>query len=214
MIELIIFDCDGVLVDSETMAAEVLTQALIEVGLPATVEETISRYRGLSKTSCMADIESRCEACELICPRDFWPQMQAATFKAFALDLKEISGAKTLLQHLQSNKRAFCVASSGDYEKLTLTLTTTSLLPLVEGRVFSAVEVTRGKPAPDLFLYAAKKMSARPERCLVVEDSLPGVQAALAAGMKVLALGLDPELLPKTERCVAITELAKVRQYL
>lgn len=182
-IELIIFDCDGVLVDSETIAAQILTEHLQNLGLITTRAQTIARYRGKSAHCCMVDIAQRV-AC---LPNDFWSNMQRDTFTAFANCLEPVRGVPALLQSLQKHLVKFCIASSGDHEKLQLTLEKTQLLDYFQDRIYSATEVECGKPAPDLFLFAAAKMAVAPKNCVVIEDSLPGVQAALAAGMQVIA---------------------------
>ncbi len=185
---LVIFDCDGVLVDSEALAAEVLANHLTRIGLPSTASETQRRYRGLSVASCLADISQRLER---PVEADFWPHMQADTYERFCRDLQPVVGVESVLQWLQGQGLAFCVASSGDHEKLAMTLGHTGLRPYVEGRIYSAEDVARGKPHPDLFLHAAAQMSTPPRRCVVIEDSLAGVSAGLAAGMRVLAFGVD-----------------------
>ena len=180
-IDLIIFDCDGVLVDSERVANTVLSEALQALGLPYPVERTIASFMGRSMKACVDQIEQ-----ELGRPlgTQWLDQVQADTFKAFETTLTEVAGVSAMLDQIQPRFKS-CIASSGDYVKLHTTLTKTQLKPRFEGRIFSAVDVKHGKPAPDLFLHAAQQMGVPPARCVVVEDSVFGVQAALAAGMRV-----------------------------
>jgi len=180
---LIIFDCDGVLVDSETIAAEVLTAHLNKHGLNVTQAQTIARYRGKSARTCMADIAVRIKHL----PDDFWARMQADTFTEFERNLQPVKGVPELLRFLQARSMRFCIASSGDHEKLQLTLGKTQLLPYFQGCIYSATEVVKGKPAADLFLYAAQQMGVAAKDCIVIEDSLAGVQAGINAGMRVIA---------------------------
>jgi phosphoglycolate phosphatase len=178
---LAIFDCDGVLVDSEPLANRVFTEALNEIGLPATYEEVCRDFTGLSLPRCIELVENRLQE---PLPAGFTEKLQERTFAAFRRELQPVPG---ILEALSRISMPLCVASSGDHEKMRLTLGLTGLLPYFEGRMFSAMDVDRGKPYPDLFLHAAAEMGARPGRCAVVEDSLPGVQAAVAAGMTAFA---------------------------
>lgn len=175
--ELVIFDCDGVLVDSETISNRVFAELLTSEGLPLTPAETMRRYMGRSTASCRALIEV-----ELGRSLDdsFFALVQARTFEAFQRELRAVDGIADALDCIPIPA---CVASSGEHEKMRMTLGLTGLLPRFEGRLFSATEVARGKPAPDLFLHAAAQMGAEPGRCAVVEDSPLGVAGAVAAGM-------------------------------
>jgi len=175
--DLIIFDCDGVLVDSEPVANRILAGALAEVGLRMSVDEVCATFVGLSMTHCVEIVEQRLGRA---LPADFVPRLQRRTFDAFRADLRAVRGVAAALDRISS---PVCVASSGEREKMNLTLGLTGLLPRFAGRMFSATEVERGKPHPDLFLHAAEALGARPGRCAVVEDSLPGVQAARSARM-------------------------------
>lgn len=183
--DLIIFDCDGVLVDSEPLANRVMAAALREIGLDTSYEEVCREYIGLSMDQCVRRIERRLGG---PVPDRFVEQLQERTFRAFRDGLQAVPGVTEALRRIHT---PVCVASSGEHEKMRLTLGHTGLLPRFEGRMFSATEVARGKPAPDLFLHAATTMGACPGRCAVIEDSLPGVQAARAAGMRVF--GYAPE---------------------
>jgi HAD superfamily hydrolase (TIGR01509 family) len=185
--DLVIFDCDGVLVDSEPTAARIFAEHLRAVGLAMTDEEVDRRFRGRSMASCLREVE---ELLAKPLPKTFLEDLQRDTFAAFREELQPVDGVAAVLDALRI---PFCVASSGEHEKMRLTLGLTGLWPRFEGRIFSASEVTHGKPAPDLFLHAAERMGAKPGRCAVIEDSLPGVQAAVAAGMKVFGHAARPE---------------------
>ena len=194
---LVIFDCDGVLVDSEVLAAEVLSECFQEEGLELTAEDVIEAYRGKSVPDCVVvaavalaqlphwqglvenELSVRAGA--------FWRNMQLRTLEACRGRLKPIPGVEDVLKALQAHSIPFAVASNGKHEKMAITLDITGLLAYVKGRIFSFEDVARGKPAPDLFLFAAKTLGVDPENAIVVEDSLTGIQAALAAGMRPLA---------------------------
>ena len=189
--ELIIFDCDGVLVDSEPIANRILTYMLNELGLPISYEETLRSFVGRSMSSCVQIIEERLGRSV---PVDFVRSYNARSFAAFEEELQPIPGVVEALQRIRF---PVCVASSASHEKMRATLGVTGLLQQFEGRMFSATEVGRGKPDPALFLHAARQMSAAPQACAVVEDTVVGVQAGLAAGMEVFgfARAEDPEAL-------------------
>ncbi|HJM51547.1 MAG TPA: HAD family hydrolase [Alphaproteobacteria bacterium] len=186
--ELVIFDCDGVLVDSEPIANRTLAAALVAQGLEISEAEVTRVTTGLSLTSVLdwlaADFGLRLGD-------GFLAALQDVTFAAFRNDLQALPGAPGAVAAIQQSGLLSCVASSGEIAKMTLTLTLTGLYEAFAGRLFSATWVAAGKPAPDVFLYAAREMGVAPERCLVVEDSLPGIAAARAAGMTVLGYGGD-----------------------
>lgn len=180
MPELIIFDCDGVLVDSEPLAAAALAAELADAGIETTAQECLDHFTGLSMESVIACIEDRWRR---RLPATFRERLKERDYDAFRRHLRPIPGVEALLSSLTTPK---CVASSGSLEKLEVTLTATGLMTHFAPNVFSAEQVARGKPAPDLFLYAAERMGASPDRCFVVEDSIAGVTAARAAGMDVI----------------------------
>ena len=180
--DLVIFDCDGVLVDSELISNRVLAEHLTAIGMPTTTEESMDRYMGGSLRTVLDDVEHRLGHAA---PEGFIADYRAASYRAFESELRAVEGIEAALDALDGTPT--CVASSGEHDKLRRTLGQTGLLPRFEGRIFSATEVARGKPAPDLFLHAAAAMGAEPARCAVVEDSPVGVEAALAAGMTVFA---------------------------
>lgn len=176
---MVIFDCDGVVVDSELIANRLLQCALEELGLEYTLWETIDAFMGRSTSECIREIEARIDGSV---PETFWPELQQRTWDAFDRQLTAVPGITGVLETLTED---YCLASSGSRDKIHRTLTITGLLPWFEGRIFSAVDVARGKPHPDLFLHAAAHRGHNPEDCRVIEDSEPGVLAGLAAGMQV-----------------------------
>ncbi|MGF1455247.1 MAG: HAD family hydrolase [Alphaproteobacteria bacterium] len=186
---LVIFDCDGVLVDSEPLANASLAEGLQELGLAATPEETHSRYLGLSWTSVIADLEVRYGG---PLPDGWLERVQARDRDLFRRHLKPIPGVEAVVARLRRLRVPYCVASSGSPDKMKLTLGVTGLLTYFQGVMFSSTMVERGKPHPDLFQLAAERMGARPKDTTVIEDSLNGVKAAAAAGMTVLAFVRDP----------------------
>ncbi|WP_329301027.1 HAD family hydrolase [Streptomyces sp. NBC_00659] len=181
--DLIIFDNDGVLVDSEPISNTLLAAYLTELGHPTTYEDSLRDYMG----SAMHRIHDMVlERTGRRLPDDFDDVFHARVFAAFERELKPVPGAGQVLEKLAADGVPYCVASSGSHERIRVGHRTTGLDRWFdEGRVFSSQDVGRGKPAPDLFLHAAERMGVRPEKCAVVEDSPLGVQAADAAGMDV-----------------------------
>ncbi len=180
MTMLVIFDCDGVLVDSEGPANRLLTRYLNDHGVDISVAETEATFIGLSLDSCAKLVGTR-YGVQL--PDDFVPEIRRMTAEVLAREVTAIAGVREAVAGLQGPT---CVASSGEVAKMQLTLGTTGILDLFEGRLYSATMVRRGKPAPDLFLHAADQCGVAPDRCVVVEDSPFGLQAAQAAGMRAL----------------------------
>ncbi len=191
--KLVIFDCDGVLVDSEPIANALLCEAINALGQPMTIAQTRERFVGRSMTDVMQLIEGLTG--KSLPPR-WLDQLQARTYAAFQAQLTPIAHISTTLAQLAEKRQPLCVASSGSLEKIALSLRCTNLAGFFGDRIFSSSMVARGKPYPDLFLHAADKMGAAPADCIVVEDSVPGVTAAQAAGMTVLAYGADPDADP------------------
>jgi HAD superfamily hydrolase (TIGR01509 family) len=180
MFQLVIFDCDGVLVDSESIANRVFAEMLLELGLEVSVDQMYSEFVGRSMTYCMRLVEERLGRAA---PEDFVRRLQERTFAAFQTEgLRPTDG---MFEALDAIALPVCVASSGEIEKMRFTLGLTGLLPRFEGRLFSVTQVARGKPAPDIYLFAASRMGVHPEACVVIEDSPVGAQAGLAAGMTV-----------------------------
>lgn len=176
---LIIFDCDGVLVDSERISHLVLQAMLAEHGVQISYEDALLKFMGTSMQHCMEIVEQMTQVPAAV----FLPLFRTRTYEAFAADLEAVAGVRELLARLAT---PFCVASNGPRDKMRLTLTRTGLMQHFEHTMFSADDVAQPKPAPDLFLHAAASMAARPEACVVIEDSPTGVRAARAAGMRVL----------------------------
>jgi HAD superfamily hydrolase (TIGR01509 family) len=190
----VIFDCDGTLVDSEGLWHEVLVAAVAEQGLILSVAEAIEAFRGGKMADCLADLEARLGRA---LPADFEPVLRARIAEVFRARLRPFDGAIELVRSLWSSSRSICVASSGPPDKIATSLSLTGLRPFFEGRVFSSYDVGVWKPDPGLFLHAARAMGVAPEDCVVVEDSLPGIQAGLAAGMTVFAFqpqDVDPRI--------------------
>jgi HAD superfamily hydrolase (TIGR01509 family) len=191
-IRLVIFDCDGVLVDSEPVSSAVLAEALSTVGLPMSAEEAQARYRGRVLAEIGADAERRVGG---PLPEGFWERYEASRDRTFDRSLEPIEGAAEAVRAVASAGIGVCVASQGKRAKTELTLGLTGLRELfAEDAVFSADEVPRGKPFPDLFLHAAARMRTAPALCAVVEDTLIGIRAAVAAGMRAVGLAADADV--------------------
>ncbi|MEW2547517.1 HAD family hydrolase [Streptomyces sp. NPDC047002] len=190
--DLIIFDNDGVLVDSEPISNTILAAYLTELGHPTTYEESVRDYMGAALHR-VHDLVLERTGRKL--PDDFDDTLHTRVFGAFERELKPVDGVEEVLAGLRVAGAAYCVASSGHHERIRVGHRTTGLdrwFP--EEVVFSAQDVGRGKPAPDLFLYAARRMGVEPARCAVVEDSPLGVAAARAAGMDVYGFtAMTPE---------------------
>lgn len=186
-VDLVIFDCDGVLVDSERASNQVLARLLSEIGVRLTFEETVENFIGLSLPQTLQRAE------ELLGgppPENFLPELKRRTRRRFETELAPVPGAEEVLSTLPV---PYCVASNGNRAKMLFTLSKTGLLHRFDRRMFSAEDVAVPKPAPDLFLHAADTLGARPENCIVVEDTPGGISAARCAGMRVYAYaGLTP----------------------
>jgi HAD superfamily hydrolase (TIGR01509 family) len=177
--ELVIFDCDGVLVDSELIANRVFAAMLGELGLPVSLDYMFEHFVGRSMQHCWEQVAAMLGR-EV--PAALREDLQQRTMAALAAEVKAVQGVEAVLDALDV---PYCVASSGSHAKMATTLGVTGLLPRFGDRIFSATEVARGKPAPDIFLYAARRCGADPRACAVIEDSPAGVTAGLAAGMTV-----------------------------
>ena len=177
----VILDCDGVLVDSERLSIRIDQQVLAELGWDLTLDEIVERFVGRSQAAFEREVE---EHLGRALPED-WDERNAWRYReAFVSELRPVPGIELALDEIAWPT---CVASSGTHERIRFTLGLTGLWDRFEGRIFSATEVARGKPAPDVFLHAAASMGWAPSRCVVVEDSAHGVQAGLEAGMGVVA---------------------------
>jgi HAD superfamily hydrolase (TIGR01509 family) len=177
--ELVIFDCDGVLIDSEGLAHQALIDALAEHGVHMTLEDALGRYTGKSEKEEHADVEARHG---VILPVGFSDRKSQMRKKLFEEQLEPVPGVFELLEGLRTKK---CIASGSSFERLRHSLGLMDLWDRFAPYIFSAEQVKHGKPAPDLFLSAAEQMSVPASACLVIEDSVAGVQAAKTAGMKV-----------------------------
>jgi HAD superfamily hydrolase (TIGR01509 family) len=194
---LVIFDCDGVLVDTEGVHAQVLRQCLHTLAIEANIAEVLMLFRGKSIAACINQVAAlladnapykdwQPQEREAFAAT-FWQTVQRETLVAFAAGVAPITGVRAVLQELRSRGVAFCVASNGSHDKMQMTLTHTALAEFFpHSRRFSATDVAQGKPAPDVFLYAAQKMGVQPAECVVIEDSPSGGRAARLAGMTLL----------------------------
>ncbi len=187
---LVIFDCDGVLVDSETIANQVLIKHVQQLGINISEEEGQQKYRGLSMQSIVKEISGQVKES---LPDLFLENLQRETFQHFKKSLQAIPHVEAAINWCLKENHKICVASSGSYEKLELTLSITGLKSYFQSNIFSASEVANGKPAPDLFLFTASQMGFSSEQCVVIEDSLPGVLAGISAGMTVFAFCKDQD---------------------
>lgn len=183
-VRLVIFDCDGVLVDSETISSEVLARVVSEAGAPTTQAEARRRYQGLMLADIGADVARRLGG---PLPADFFERFDSERRRAFETSLRPVEGAAETIAAVQAAGIRTCVASQGRLAKTELTLGLTGLRPaFADDELFSAYQVPRGKPFPDLFLHAATSLGFAPKECLVVEDSPSGIAAAQAAAMRVV----------------------------
>ncbi|WP_069769088.1 HAD family phosphatase [Streptomyces sp. LUP30] len=199
--DLVIFDNDGVLVDSEPISNRLLAAYLTELGHPTSYEDSIRDYMG-SAMHRIHDLVQERTGQRL--PAEFDDVFHRRVFAAFERELEPVPGAVDLLAKLAADGVPYCVASSGSHERIRVGHRKTGLDRWFgEDRVYSSQDVGKGKPAPDLFLYAAERMGASPERCVVVEDSPLGVRAAVAAGMDVYGF----TAMTPAERLVGTTQL-------
>ena len=182
--DLVIFDCDGVLVDSERLSIRVDAAYLERLGWPLSEAEIIERFVGRSDADMRAAIEEHRGAPIPQDVEEWFGRMYRETFEA---ELEAVEGVRDVLKALAEARVPVCVASSGTHEKIRRSLELTGLTAYFGDRIFSAVDVQHGKPAPDLFLHAASTLAAEPATCAVVEDSVYGVMAASAAGMRAFA---------------------------
>jgi HAD superfamily hydrolase (TIGR01509 family) len=179
-VDLIIFDCDGVLVDSEVISCRAHAATLTRHGYPITEDQVLDRFLGVSDREARMTIEAELGR---FLPADFEAQMKQAALQRYADELRLVPYIAEAIAAIDLPK---CVASSGTPEKIRHGLICAGLYDILAPHIFSAVQVKRGKPAPDLFLFAAEQMKVPPSRCVVIEDSVPGITGAVAAGMTVL----------------------------
>ncbi|WP_326540768.1 HAD-IA family hydrolase [Pseudorhodoferax sp.] len=193
-IRALIFDCDGTLVDSEPWLVEAMLAEGALYGLPGSAREVLDAQRGAPMSRQIGVVAARSSQ---PLPVDFEDRVRARMADYFRAHLQPIAGALELVRGLQL---PFCVASNGPRHKIELVLGLTGLLPWFEGRIFSAYDIGAWKPAPDLFLHAARAIGFAPAECAVVEDSASGIAAGIAAGMRVFALGEHAADLPASVR--------------
>jgi len=179
----LIFDFDGVIADSESIANTVLAETVTGLGHATTLDQSLTRYLGRRWVEVVAEIEA---AIGKKLPGDFSDQLKLATLERFRTDLKEVSGATDFIRRFAHIPR--CIASSSSIDRLQLCLSVLALEAEFGHHVYSADMVARGKPHPDIFLYASSKLGVEPNECLVIEDSAGGTRAAVAAGMTVVGL--------------------------
>ena len=179
-VDLVIFDCDGVLVDSEVISCAAHADTLTRHGYPITADQVFDRFLGRSMRQASLEVEAEMGRS---LPDDFHAQVYAEIFRLFAVSLE---ATPHIDEALAAIALPVCVASSGPPEKISASLNRVGLWDRFAPHIFSAVQVPNGKPAPDLFLFAADRMNVSPERCLVIEDSVPGITGGRAAGMAVL----------------------------
>jgi beta-phosphoglucomutase-like phosphatase (HAD superfamily) len=178
--DLVIFDCDGVLVDSEIIANGVMAECLNEAGVMLNVEQTMAFGVGKSAIAVATAVKTEFG---VTLPANFFEDMGVRIIAAYPGKLRPMDGISELLIALKLKR---CVASNSPIARVRQALTTTGLMPHFDPHIYSAAMVARSKPAPDLFLHAAEQQGIRPDRCLVIEDSLSGVAAALAAGIPIV----------------------------
>lgn len=182
-VDLVIFDCDGVLVDSELLGAEADVACLADEGIAITVQESLERYSGMSVADMLRDAQRRSGRPGSLDVAKFERKHHRIVSRLAAKNLKRTEGISEVLDAITCS---ICVASSGTPERIRSSLQTTGLLARFHPHLFSASAVARGKPFPDLFLHAAARMRVEPDRCVVIEDSVAGVMAGIAAGMRVI----------------------------
>lgn len=180
----IIFDLDGCLVDSELLCISAITEEMRDIGMRSvTIDDILSRFLGVSMRV-ICDYVTQQTGLE--CPPDFVNRVEQRLFADYRKHLRQIDGATSLLQGLQTAGIPFAIATGGSVRRMTETLNISGLAPWFEDRAFSADQVDRGKPAPDLFLFAANALGIAPADCLVIEDSPHGIEGARAAGMQAI----------------------------
>lgn len=188
MTRLVIFDCDGVLVDSEAIANRVMAKHITRAGWAMTGQQSETRFKGSTMSQVMEAVEYHIER-QL--PATWLERFEQDCFSVFIDEIQPVDGVIDLIRRIHRAGITSCVASQGSYAKMAVTLKAAGLMDMVGSHIFSAAEIGRPKPAPDIFLHAAMRMSTPISQCLVIEDSVTGVKAALAAGMDVI--GYDPK---------------------
>jgi HAD superfamily hydrolase (TIGR01509 family) len=205
-VELVIFDCDGVLIDSEPIANRVFAEELTKAGFPITPEEVMRRFIGNSRDVCIA-MAGEMRGAPL--PEDFAHTWDDALHRALDVEARPVAGIPELLDGLPV---PFCVASNGEPMHMERGLKAAGLYSRVQGRLFSAQMVPKPKPAPDVYLHAARTMGVAPGHCAVVEDTPTGARAALAAGMRVFAYVGGPQSTAEEMRALGAMPFRHMRE--
>ncbi len=188
MTRLVIFDCDGVLVDSEAIANRVMAQHITKAGWRMSGSQSEALFKGATMSQVISNVEHYIGR---RLPPTWLARFEEECFSTFMDELQPVDGIIDLIRRIHRAGIISCVASQGSQAKMAVTLKAAGLIDMVGGHIFSAAEIGRPKPAPDIFLHAAMRMSTPASQCLVIEDSVTGVKAALAAGMKII--GYDPK---------------------
>jgi HAD superfamily hydrolase (TIGR01509 family) len=204
--DLVIFDCDGVLIDSEPIANLVFSKMLATVGMRMSPEEVMRTFVGRSRDTCI-EMAGVIRGEKL--PEGFGAKWDEALHEALEREVKPVDGIPELLHSLTI---PYCVASNGEPAHMEKGLTAAGLMPLVKGRLFSAKVVAHPKPAPDVYLHAARTMGAQPSRCAVVEDTSTGVKAGIAARMTVFGYVGGPQSEAATLRSLGATPFRRMAQ--
>lgn len=208
----VLFDCDGVLVDSERITSRVWAGLLTGIGLPTTTEQSLATYLGNSMARCLEIVTEQLGRTP---PDTLLPRFYADVKVALETEVTAVDGIESVLDALDAAGIGYGVASNGEHEKMRTTLGAAGLLARFEGRRFSAVDVARPKPAPDLFLHAAQALGFDPARTLVVEDSPLGVQGAFTAGMTVIGYAelVSPERLVAAGAAHTVRDMRELLEF-
>ncbi|MFS0518729.1 HAD family hydrolase [Nostoc sp. UIC 10607] len=200
---LVIFDCDGVLIDSERIANTILLEMLKEIGLFLTLEDVFDIFVGTSTTRCLEIVKNLLGKSP---PENFATEFEERTMQAFMNDVHPVQGIHDVLSKLNLS---YCVASNSSPKWIQKALFVTDLLPYFSEKIFSATEVSRSKPYPDVFLYAAERMGFSPKDCVVIEDTPTGVRAGVDAGMTVFGYAelINPEKLRAVGASVVFNDM-------
>lgn len=205
----VIFDCDGVLVDSEPIGNKVLVDMANELGADINLDYAYKHFKGHKMQYCADQIEA------LIpnkLPPDFIPKYRERSFEAFKLDIKPVEGVTELIQNLNI---PYCVASSGPENKIKLNLELTGLLPFFENTIFSCYSIQKWKPSPAIFIWAAETLGFKPEDCVVIEDSVTGVRAAKNGKFDVIGFTAhDSNNELKSEATFTFSSMREIQEFL
>lgn len=204
----VIFDCDGVLVDSEPISNRVLVDMANEVGANINLPYAFKHFKGNSLKKCITLID---ELTGISSVTEFEVEFRRRSFEAFKIELEPVPGVESLIQDL---KIPYCVASSGPENKIRLNLELTGLLKYFENNIFSCYSINKWKPDPAVFLWAADQMKLQPSECLIVEDSILGIQAALSGGFTVCAYNPDDDESIENMVDFSIDSMLKLKDYL